>query len=148
MDKNNLKKADKPITEGFFVKYMDNFAAAIARGFNDERENNDKRFDQINKRFEQVDKRFEQIDKRFEQIDQRFERLEKQNAADHASLRAEMRAGFERVGTEIAEVKDRLNRLDKRTDQDDSALFSDIDKLRVKVAKLEKEVKFLKLRKS
>ena len=141
MDKNNLKNADKPITEGFFIKYMDNFAVAIARGFNDERENNDEKFEQINKKFEQVDKRFDQID-------QRFERLEKQNAADHASLRAEMRSGFERIEREIAEVKDRLNRLDKRTDQDDGALFSDIDKLRVKVAKLEKEVKFLKLRKS
>lgn len=130
MDKNHQKKNDElnqPITMGFFKKYMDDFAAMIAREFSGMQNS---------------------MDKRFEQVDKRFDLLEHQNAADHASIRAKMKSGFERIEREIAEVKDQLNRLDRRTDQDDNALFSDINKLRIKVARLEKEVKFLKLKQS
>lgn len=44
--------------------------------FEEDREENRKRFEQIDHRFEQIDHRFEQIDHRFEQIDLRFEQLE------------------------------------------------------------------------
>jgi len=129
MAKNNLKKnkSDKPITEGFFTDYMDDFAASVARGFSGMQE---------------------YTDKRFEQVDKRFDRIEHQDAADHASIRAEIKSGLEKIECEIVEIKDKLNCLDKRTDQDDSALFSDIDKLRDKIARLEKEVKILKLNQS
>lgn len=55
---------------------------------------------------------------------------------------------LDRIERDLAEVKNKLYRLDVRTDQDDNAIFSDIDKLRVKIARLEKEVKILKLKQS
>ncbi|GIQ68076.1 hypothetical protein DUZ99_14690 [Xylanibacillus composti] len=45
--------------------------------FEEEKEENQRRFEQIDKRFEQIDKRFEQIDRRFEQIDKRFEQIDR-----------------------------------------------------------------------
>ena len=38
------ENSDEPITKKFFVEYMDDFANAVARGFNDERDFVNKRF--------------------------------------------------------------------------------------------------------
>jgi septal ring factor EnvC (AmiA/AmiB activator) len=45
------------------------------KAYFEEKEENQRRFEQMEKRFEQIDRRFEQIDKRFEQMDKRFDEV-------------------------------------------------------------------------
>jgi DNA anti-recombination protein RmuC len=51
----------------------------------------------VDERFDQVDKRFDQVDKRFDKVDERFEKVDK----DIREVRAEMKAGFDRVADEL-----------------------------------------------
>ncbi|MBI2263097.1 hypothetical protein HY373_01085 [Candidatus Berkelbacteria bacterium] len=51
---------------------LDDLAAMVVRGFREQREYMDKRFEQIDERFKQIDKRFERVDERFKQADARF----------------------------------------------------------------------------
>lgn len=125
---SNKNLAPVPITKEFFIEYMDDFSISLAKQF----DSIDRKFEKIDQRFEQIDKRFEQIDKRFEQIDKRFEKIEKR--LDAAEYRLSV------IEKDIADIKDRLKRLDRRTDEDDMALFSDIEKTNKKLSTLEKRV--------
>lgn len=138
MDKKASKNLDKPITESFFIEYMDDFARSVARGFSGMQEYIDKRFNKIDNTISSHGDRLDRIELTLSDHGSKLDRIE-HTLSDHS-------AKLDQIENEIAEVKFQLNTLDKRTDQDDSALFSDIDKLRSKVAKLEKEVKFLKLK--
>jgi len=91
-------------------------------------------------RFDQIDKRFESIDKRFESIDQRFESIEKdiyflKNQLD--SLSSVVALGFSEIKAEIARLDERIDRLLKVTRDDTSVLIDEMDKIKVRVKKLE-----------
>lgn len=96
----------------------------------------DQNFKRIDDRFDQLTEimmaGFEQFDKRFQQVDAHFEKID-QKLSEHD-------AKFDRLFFEIKEVKIKLDQLSKRTDEDDKALFNDIDKLKKRVLFLEKEV--------
>ena len=51
------------------------FRTDMDRRLDEMKQDNNRRFEQVDKRFEQVDKRFEQVDKRFEQMIQSIDRL-------------------------------------------------------------------------
>jgi len=91
-------------------------------------------------RFDQIDRRFESIDKRFESIDQRFESIEKdiyflKNQLD--SLSSVVALGFSEIKAEIARLDERIDRLLKVTRDDTSVLIDEMDKIKVRVKKLE-----------
>jgi len=80
------------------------------------------------------------MDKRFDAIDVRFDRIEAESKMQGGRL--------DRIERELSEIKQKLDRIDKRTNEDDLAMFSDIDWLRKKVLHLEKEIKILKTKQS
>lgn len=91
--------------------------------FEEEKEENQRRFENIDKRFEQIDKRFEQVDKRFEQIDERFEQV-------HEHLQQNIKS-FDEVLTEL-----RVNK--KEHDYLAARLFRaemELDNLKLKMSK-------------
>lgn len=70
--------------------------------FEEEKEENQRRFEQIDKRFEQMERRFEQIDKHFEQMERRFEQIDKR---------------FEQVDERFEQMERQFNHVDKRFDE-------------------------------
>jgi len=77
--------------------------------FEEEREENQRRFAEIDRRFEQIDKRFDEIDMRFEQIDRRFEQIDKRFE--------EIDKRFEHVDKRFEEIDRRFEHVDKRFDE-------------------------------
>jgi len=129
---------------------VENLAESTAAGFAysqnrfdqiDQRfESIDKRFESIDQRFESIDQRFESINQRFESINQHFESIEKdiyflKNQLD--SLSSVVALGFSEIKAEIARLDERIDRLLKVTRDDTSVLIDEMDKIKVRVKKLE-----------
>ena len=75
--------------------------------FEEEKDENARRFRQIDRRFEQIDRRFEQIDRRFEQIDRRFDEVMEElrgNKREHDYMASRL---F-RAEMELAQLKEQL----------------------------------------
>lgn len=98
--------------------------------FEEEKEENQRRFENIDNRFEQIDKRFEQVDKRFEQVDKRFEQIDERFEQVHEHLQQNVKS-FDEVLTEL-----RVNK--KEHDYLAARLFRaemELDNLKLKMTK-------------
>jgi len=126
MKKTNQNLNDEPITKKFFVDYMNDFSAKIARGFSDERDN-------MNTKFIEVDKRFEQVDKRFDKIESRI-------SMETSSIRSETKNGFEKFNEKIDKLDQKIEYYNKQRMIDDEAIFGDLDIATKRIFKIEKKV--------
>jgi chromosome segregation ATPase len=84
--------------------------------FEEEKEENERRFKRIDERFEQIDRRFEQIDRRFEQIDRRFEQIDQRfEQIDQRFEQIDQR--FEQIDQRFEQTDQRFERMDRRFDE-------------------------------
>lgn len=72
--------------------------------FEEEKEENRRRFEAIDRRFDEIDQRFEAIDRRFDEVDQRFEAIDRRfDEVDQRFIAVDKR--FDEVMTELRSNK-------------------------------------------
>jgi len=117
-----MKKEEPQIT-------INELARMVAKGFLDMQHHFDQRLSKIEKRLDKIEERLDKIEVRLNRVEMRLNIVEQR---------------LDRLERELEEINLKLDRLDKRTNEDDQALFSDIDWLRKRVLRLERDVKVLK----
>lgn len=125
----------KKMERGFrvFDTKFNDLAASVASGFKTAKKDTDDLAGMMARYTTEIQHQFDSVNKRLDDHDQRFDQLDN----EIKSTRAELFNGLREIKSEIKRLDERIDKLLKMNNEDILALVEEMDKIKLRVKKLE-----------